>query len=65
MAETNTAARTEPKSKAEPTANLAPAAESSDPAVHQLLAEIQTAQANGDDDAVRAARTDLRKLGYQ
>lgn len=45
--------------------NLAPAAESSDPAVHQLLAEIQTAQMNDDKDAEKNAREDLRALGYE
>jgi len=44
---------------------LAPAAESSDPAVHQLLAEIQTAQMNDDKDAESAARKELRQLGYE
>ena len=44
---------------------LAPAAESSDPAVHQLLAEIETAKSNDDKDAEKAAREDLRALGYE
>ena len=44
---------------------LEPAAGSSDPAVHQLLAEIQTAQMNDDKDAEKNAREDLRVLGYE
>jgi len=54
-----------PAAGAAPRANLAPAAESGDPAVHQLLAEIQTAQMNDDKDAEKNAREDLRALGYE
>ena len=43
----------------------APAAESGDPAVHQLLAEIQTAQSNGDDNAEKDLRKQLAELGYE
>jgi len=62
--ETKTA-ETKPAAGAAPRGNLAPAAESSDPAVHQLLAEIQTAQMNDDKDAEKDAREDLRALGYE
>lgn len=43
---------------------LSPAAESSDPAVHQLLAELQTALLNQDEDAAKGVRDDLAKLGF-
>jgi len=46
-------------------ATLAPAAESSDPAVHQLLAERDIAARNGDEDAAKAATARLAELGYQ
>jgi hypothetical protein len=54
-----------PAAGAAPRAGLAPAAGSSDPAVHQLLAGIQAAQMNDDKDAEKAAREDLRALGYE
>jgi hypothetical protein len=54
-----------PAAGAAPRARLTPAAESSDPAVHRLLAEIQTAQMNDDKDAEKSAREDLRALGYE
>lgn len=66
---TSTATDSKPTDKpaagAAPRASLAPAAESSDPAVHQLLAEIQTAQMNDDKDAEKAASDELRKFGYE
>lgn len=43
---------------------LTPAAESSDPAVHQLLAARQTALANGDTDTAAALDQRLNELGY-
>lgn len=46
-------------------AQLAPASESSDPAVHQLLAERQTAISNDDADAVRTINARLAELGYE
>lgn len=46
-------------------AQLAPASESSDPAVHQLLAERQTALSNDDADAVRGINARLAELGYE
>jgi hypothetical protein len=44
---------------------LARAAESGDPAVHQVLAELGTARANGDDAAVAALTARLADLGFQ
>ena len=55
-----------PELKAEPkvaAVKLAPAGESGDPAVHQLLAELETARSNGDDAGVTAAKTALADLG--
>ena len=54
----------EPKAaqKAEPV--LGSAAESGDPAVHQVLAERETALANGDDDAAAALTRRLAELGF-
>jgi len=54
-----------PSAPAAPRGKLAPAAESGDPAVHQLLAEIQTAQSNGDDNAEKDLRKQLAELGYE
>jgi hypothetical protein len=69
MHESKTDASTKAEPKPDRTARvgdkLAPAAESTDPAVHQLLAEIQTAQMNDNKDAEAAAREDLRALGYE
>jgi hypothetical protein len=45
--------------------DLAPAAESTDPAVHQLMAEVDILRQNGDDDAVQAKLADLAELGYR
>ena len=48
-----------------PKAKLARASESGDPAVHALLAHLQTARANGDDEQVEALTKQLADLGYQ
>jgi hypothetical protein len=48
---------------AAPKVSLAPAGESGDPAVHQLLAELETARSNGDQDGVKAAVDALAGLG--
>jgi hypothetical protein len=47
------------------TRTLKSAAASGDPAVHQLLAERQTAQSNGDDDAVLDVDRRLADLGFE
>jgi hypothetical protein len=46
-----------------PAVTKVPAAESSDPQVQKLLADRQTAVANGDDDAVKAVDKQLSDLG--
>jgi hypothetical protein len=51
-------------SHASPKASLAPAAESGDPSVHKLLADLETARSNGDGDGVKAAVDALAELGY-
>lgn len=56
-----TAAKAEPEKPEE----LARASESTDPAVHQLLAEIQTAVSNEDSEAEADARKRLADLGYE
>lgn len=43
---------------------LARASESTDPAVHQLLAELNTANANGNSAAAETLRSQLADLGY-
>ena len=53
----------EPSPKPAPV--LAPASESGDPAVHQLLAARQTAEMNGSDEGVKAATDALAKLGFR
>jgi hypothetical protein len=44
---------------------LLPAAESSDPAIHQLLAQRQTATANGDTATAAEVVRRLAELGYE
>jgi hypothetical protein len=39
--------------------------ESADPAVHQLMAERETARLNGDDKAAKAVDDRLAELGYE
>jgi hypothetical protein len=51
--------------KAEPKPQLARASESSDPAVHQLLAEIATAVSNDNAEAAADGRKRLAELGYE
>lgn len=51
-----------PQKAAEPV--LGSAAESGDPAVHQLLAARDIADRNGDTEAVKAADKALAELGY-
>ena len=44
---------------------LGPAAESGDPAVHQLLAARDIADRNGDEKAAKAATAALAELGVE
>jgi hypothetical protein len=44
---------------------LAPASESSDPAVHQLLAEQDIARQNEDEDEIKRTQDALADLGYE
>lgn len=48
-----------------PKGKLASAAEAGDPEVHRLLAEIQTAQSNGDENGEKNLRKQLADLGYE
>jgi len=59
VADTNSA----PVSKAEPEPVLGLAGESSDPAVHQALADLEGHERNGDKDGVKAATQRLTDLG--
>jgi hypothetical protein len=58
------AEKAESKSK-KPAGPLGRASESSDPAVHKLMADRQTAAMNGDKDGAEAASDELRKLGFE
>ncbi|HZN76021.1 MAG TPA: hypothetical protein VFC00_30690 [Micromonosporaceae bacterium] len=51
--------------KTEPPRQLARAAEATDPAVHHLLAEIQTARMNENADRLAALTKQLNDLGYE
>lgn len=67
MPETKPVAKVEPKAapmSEPPPAGLAPAGESSNPAVHQLLAELETHRVNGDVDEVQDIVAYLAELGY-
>jgi hypothetical protein len=44
---------------------LGRASESGDPAVQQLLAEIEIHRSNGDDDKVRDTAARLARLGFE
>lgn len=56
-----------PQPKPEPArrAPLAPASTSGDPAVHKLLADLQSARLNGDGEAMTAVTASLAELGYE
>jgi hypothetical protein len=56
---------TKPDPKAAPKANLSPAGESSDPTVHALLAELQSARLNENDANARKVLDQLADLGYR
>lgn len=47
-----------------PVAELTPAGASTNPAVHQLLAELATAETNGATDDAQDIRAYLAELGY-
>jgi hypothetical protein len=49
----------------EPSPSLRPASESSDPAVHQLLAEQDIARQNEDEDEAKRTQDALADLGYE
>jgi hypothetical protein len=62
--------KTEAASVAKPEAapasgKLARASESGDPAVHALLAQLETARSNDDDDQVKAVTKKLAELGFE
>jgi hypothetical protein len=48
-----------------PAPKLARASESGDPAVHQVMAELQTARMNDDADRAAALVVQLADLGYE
>ena len=62
MAEKKTA---EPAHEPAPAPELGAAGESSDPVVHQLLAERATAESNGDEAAAAALAAQLAGLGVK
>lgn len=64
-ARSETKSETKPETAAPPRRSLQPASESSDPAVHQVLAQLQTARANGDDDETERLTKHLAELGYE
>ena len=53
-----------PRREPAPSPALLRASESGDPAVHQLLGAIYSAQQNGDPDAEAAAVAELGRLGF-
>lgn len=55
----------EPKKPPAPRRVLARASESGDPAVHQLMAELQTAQMNDDGERAAALAAQLAELGFE
>lgn len=59
--------RTQAKASTKPTTGraLASAGSCSDPAVHHLLAELQTARNNNDETAVGTLIAALADLGYE
>lgn len=57
--------QTQPKPEPPKRAPLAPAAASGDPAVHKLLADLQSARLNGDDEAATAVAAQLAELGFE
>lgn len=64
-ARSETKSETKPETAAPRRGPLQPASESSDPAVHEVLAQIQTARSNGDDDETERLTKHLAELGYE
>lgn len=58
------AAKPEQKAAPNPTPGLTPAGETSNPAVHQLLAELETARTNGQTEDAQDIVSYLAELGY-
>jgi hypothetical protein len=54
-----------PEPKKAETAPLGDAGASTDPAVHQLLAQLEIHERNGDEDGVKTVTVRLADLGYQ
>lgn len=44
---------------------LARASESGDPEVHRIMAEMETARSNGNQEQVKALTDQLNELGYE
>jgi len=65
VAEANKTSNAPASTKAPAKSSLQPASESGDPAVHQLLAEMQTHRMNGDDAKVKDVERRLAELGYR
>lgn len=66
MTETKKPEQQKPEAKATTARKeLLPASESSDPAVHALLAELDAAIQNGDGAAADKSRERLAELGYK
>jgi hypothetical protein len=63
--EAASAAPGEKRSASRPAPALAKASESGDPAVHQILAEIEVARRNEDPDALKDAEKRLADLGFK
>ena len=61
----NNPSTTSKANTAKPSRSLSPASESSDPAVHQLLAELQTARSNDNADEAKRLTEQLADLGYE
>lgn len=61
----STAKSDDPRPSAPAKAGLSQASESSDPSVHKLLADIQTARLNDNNDEVKALTKELADLGFE
>jgi hypothetical protein len=63
--ESKSSASSESKPVTPSKTKLAPASESGDPAVHALLAQLETAKSNGDDEQAKAVTKKLADLGFE